>query len=88
MTKEQLERANELSRSRDFTQKAIAGLELAKESQKENMFILSESGKLQLFIKAKSRYDLDNSALEAVLDTLIKVHEEKLKQIEKEFNEL
>lgn len=90
MTNEQLERANELSRLRDFTQKAIAGLKFVKESEKENirMFILSENGKLQLFIKDTSRYDLDSSALEDVFDTLIKVHEEKLKQIEKEFNEL
>ena len=90
MTKKQFERANELSTSKSFIQNAIDGLHIVKEIQKEDirMFILSENGKLQLFIKDKTRYDLDYSSLESIFDTLLEFHEEKLNQIEKEFNEL
>lgn len=90
MTKEQFERANELSTSRSFIQNAIDGLHIVKEIQKDDikMFILSENGKLQLFIKDKTRYDLDYSSLESIFDTLLEFHEKKLNQIQKEFNEL
>ena len=79
MTKEQLERGKKLMMSELFTETMLEGLQLVKGGRK---------ARLKLIVDGDGQYNLDDDALEAVLDTLISTYEEKLEQIKKEFNEL
>jgi hypothetical protein len=78
MTKEQLERGKELRDLQILTEETLEQLNWAREDRGAHLV-------LTVYRKVTK---IPKDALEAVLDTLIKVHEEKLKQIEKEFNEL
>ena len=79
MTKEQFEKGKELDLAKLFAKTMLEGLELAKGGGE---------ARLRLLVYGGGEYNLDAAALEAVLDTLISMYEERLKQIEKEFNEL
>lgn len=79
MTKEQLKKAKELSKSELYAITILDGLQLVKGGRKAH---------LKLNVGGDLEYNLDDAALEAVLDTLLKLYQERLNQIQKEFNEL
>lgn len=78
MTKEQLEKGKELRDLQILAEETLEQLNWAREDRQAHL-LLNTYGRVTKIPK---------DALEAVLDTLIKVHEEKLNQIQKEFNEL
>lgn len=79
MTKEQYKRAKELKSVELYAETVLDGFYLIKSGRKAH---------LKLIVQEDDQYNLDDAALEAVLDTLISMYEERLNQIQKEFKEL